>query len=463
MLRPWQLTINIAQKTKGQLLYLLLAEEIQRLIETGVLHAGDVLPGSRELAQQLGISRKTVVSAMDRLVYGGLLERRQRVGLFVRCDQCKSVAEPVAEPEASPSALAPVASHLVTFRDVPDVNLLPSAELSRAYRMHFNRAAKWRQLDYSDPRGVERFRKALSMAMCHSRGMCVCADEVMITNGGQQSIYLAAHALLRPGDAIVVEELAHPIVIRAFETAGLQVLTIPVDHDGLIVSCLPQMLAENPAIRAIYVTPRVHYPTTASLSEKRREQLAGLVVNHDLLVIEDDFDAIIHLSGIRMLPLSALLPKENYIYVCTATRALAPVVRMGYVCASRSHICRMTEYRTYVDVQGDSIMECALLELIETGEVRRHIRHSIRLYGERLNYVSERLKYELASKVVYHRPVGGLAIWLEVRSDPTTQLRNAGIDLHVYALSNGRYGLRVGYAAASREHIDLLIDALKGL
>lgn len=465
MLRPWTLTINLENANKNVPLYQSLTQEVQRLIENGMLHAGDALPGSRELAQQLGISRKTVVTAMDKLVYSGLLERRPRVGLFVSsrsipASDAADKSDVLANKDAKDNGTAP---RVVIDDGKPDLMLMPAAELGRACRMHFNRLAKWKQLDYFDPRGFVRLRQAICMALCQSCGLSVEANEVLITYGGQHAIYLSVHALLNPGDIVAVESLTRESLIMAMETAGLQIIKIPVDHEGMQVDALEEAIRQEPRIRAVYVTPRLNFPTTAPLSQDRRLHLAQIVTNHNLLVIEDDFDCFIHLSASKnLLPLSSLLPKGNYLFVCTATRVLAPSVRMGFVAASTEIIEKIARYRVLVDVQGNAVIERALQELIESGEMRRHIRNSVIAYRERLDYISQLIRQELQGKVHYRRPNGGLAIWLEMTEDPTSRLQSKGIDAPVIALPDGGYGMRIGYASMPKENVDLLISALKG-
>lgn len=440
-------------------MYQALAEEVRRLIEAGVLNEGDVLPGSRDLAQTLGISRKTVVTAMDKLIYAGLLDRKPRVGLFVSAQHRGATANAQVEEKKE---VADVAPRLVLGPDMPDSSLMPAIELSRAYRLFFNRSAKWKKLDYSDPKGVEPFRKVISLALCHSRSLSYNMDEVLITRGSQQALYLTAHALLKVGDALAIEEGAHSLAVRAFETAGLRLIPIPVDGNGIKVDCLAEVIAANPDLRAVYVTPRYNYPTTVPLSADRCKMLAKLVIDHDLLLIDDDFDSLLSFTGLLAPALSGLIPKTNYIYMCTASRVLAPAVRIGFVAGSIEHINRMAYYRECVDAQGDPIMERALLELIEQGEIRRHLRHLAVVYTDRLDYISQRITQELKGRVHYHRPQGGLAIWLEMLDDPLPLLQKKHIAATVHTLPHGGYGLRIGYATMSKEDVDLLVEALKG-
>lgn len=475
MLRPWNLNLAFdpRQKKPGVPMYQALADELRRIIEAGVLRPGDALPGSRELAEQFGISRKTVVTAMKCLTDLGLLEQRPRVGLFVPCPPKESDS---CCPECGGQA-ACCPPRLVINDGQPDSQLMPSTELGRAYRLLLGRAARRKQLDKADPRGLLKLREAIASALCHSRRLLVDADEVLITHGSLQSIYLAAHALLRPGDAIGIERLAHPFIRQVFLSAGLRVVDLPVDHHGLCVDQLATRLHasqggqrlqgafaslsdELPPLKAIYVTPHFNYPNTSTLPPERCQMLADLARRYNLLVIEDDFDSLVSRVGHLRSPLSGLLPKDNYLYMLSGTRLLAATVRIGYVAGSRSHIDAMTAHRRIMDGNGDPILEHALLHLIEQGVISRHLRHVAKVYDERLDYISARIRHELHGRVRYERPEGGLALWLEMHADPTADLCAMGIQAHAIDLGDGLYGLRVGYASMSNDEMDLLISSL---
>lgn len=458
MLRTWKLSLDLEPlRQRGVPMYQTLADELRRLIEEGVLREGDVLPGSRELAQQLGISRKTVVTAMNRLIDYGLLEQRERVGLFVRRKRTEADEAPAQPVVAEP------APRLILGPDVADATLLPSVALGRAYRNNLNRAARINQLGYVSPKGYEALRNLICAGLCHGRSLCVDQEEVLITRGSPHGVYLAAHALLRPGDAVAVESMTHDLVRGALTSAGLRIVDLPVDHDGVRVDALAEALHRDPQLRAVYLTPRYNYPMTVALSQERCHQLAELVISHQLLAIEDDFDGFISLNGHQAPTFCSLLPKENYIYLSTGTRLLSSAVRVGFVAGSREHIAEMATYRMLIDIQGDTVLERALRDMIDQGELRRHIRNINTVYAERLDYISRRIRHELRDRVWYRRPDGGLAIWLEMREDPTPVLSAKGIVASPVELEDGRFGLRIGYATLTREQVDLLIEALKGI
>lgn len=457
MLRPWTLLLNIERKNKKMPIYQLLASELQRLIVTGVLHPGDALPSSRELALQLSLSRKTVVTAMSQLEESGLLIHKERVGLFVAPTKENSQAGALETPLHRPTRL-----NLTIDEGLPDPSLMPSKSLMRSFSMIFNRMAKLKLQDPIDYKGVAPFRQSIASAMSLSRGINASADEVLVSSGNKHTLYLVARSLLHPGETVAVEAMCRPCVVRTFKAVGLRVVEIPVDGNGMIVDCLAREVAQDPTIRSVYATPHFHYPTTVTLVDERRKQLASLVEKHDLLLMEDDFDSFTHMSGGEELPVSSLLPKRNYIYFTSAIRILSTNVRVGFVTSSLENIDQLASYLSLIESPGNITMQRALLEMIEQGEIRRHIRTYLKLYGERLDYISQAIRRELGDRVRYRKPNGGLAIWIELPQDPTPRLQSKGIDVEVWELPNGRFGMRIGYASMTKRNVDQLMEALKG-
>lgn len=457
MLRPWTLLLNIERKNKKMPIYQLLASELQRLIVTGVLHPGDALPSSRELALQLSLSRKTVVTAMSQLEESGLLIHKERVGLFVAPTKENSQAGALETPLHRPTRL-----NLTIDEGLTDPSLMPSKSLMRSFSMIFNRMAKLKLQDPIDYKGVAPFRQSIASAMSLSRGINASADEVLVSSGNKHTLYLVARSLLHPGETVAVEAMCRPCVVRTFKAVGLRVVEIPVDGNGMIVDCLAREVAQDPTIRSVYATPHFHYPTTVTLVDERRKQLASLVEKHDLLLMEDDFDSFTHMSGGEELPVSSLLPKRNYIYFTSAIRILSTNVRVGFVTSSLENIDQLASYLSLIESPGNITMQRALLEMIEQGEIRRHIRTYLKLYGERLDYISQAIRRELGDRVRYRKPNGGLAIWIELPQDPTPRLQSKGIDVEVWELPNGRYGMRIGYASMTSRNVDQLMEALKG-
>lgn len=413
-------------------MYLQIARSISADIREGRLHPGNALPGSRTLAQTLGVHRNTVLAAYTELVTEGWVRTEVAGGTFVSVDipirnrkqfsvqddRSNVAHEPGYHIDAlttyeKPPVYAP--GTLVLAKGAPDVRLLPSLELARAYRRVLTRNGP-RLLTYGDPRGHEALRGALVTMLSNSRGIHATVESIMITRGSQMAIDLAARALITPGDIVIVESLGHRPAWNAFRLAGASLVAAPMDAAGLLVGALEPILARG-RVRAIYITPHHQFPTTTVMPPARRAQLLEFARKHRIAIIEDDYDHEFHYDGRPVLPLASADPSGVVVYVGTLSKILAPGLRMGFVVAPPPVIDAMTSVRVVADLQGDLSVECAIAELFATGELDRHVRRMRRAYHSRRDALVNALTDELGSVLSFAVPSGGMALWARVAMD----------------------------------------------
>ncbi|MEJ7602689.1 MAG: PLP-dependent aminotransferase family protein [Kofleriaceae bacterium] len=239
----WELVVALDASDRLPV-FLQLSRAIAADIRSGRLKPGDALPGTRALAERLGVHRNTVIAGYQELTAEGLVAARWGGGTFVaESPPALLAAVPNAAPrptyEVAPPIPMPPATQvpqgmLMMLRGVPDVRLLPIHLLARAYR----RAVSGRGralLSYADPRGHARIRGELASMLSHTRGLSATADDVMVTRGSQQAIDLVARTLVSPGDLVGVEALGDPSARNALRLAGAELVPLPIDHEGLDV------------------------------------------------------------------------------------------------------------------------------------------------------------------------------------------------------------------------------------
>jgi GntR family transcriptional regulator/MocR family aminotransferase len=399
-----------------------LARAISDDIRRGALRAGDRLPSTRGLADELGVSRNTVVAAFAELASQGWIVTRGAGGTVVapeipertaRASRQGMAARPGFDLRVIATPPWPGGPAGVKYRvsiGVPDPRLVPIDVLARAYRRAL-RDRRRTALEYTDPRGSERLRTAIASMLRHSRGIPVGPEHVMITNGSQQALDLIARVLVAPGDTVAVEELGYRQAWRAFEEAGARLHAVPLDAAGLVIDQLPARA------RAAYVTPHHQYPTTVVMSPARRLALLAKARAHNLAIIEDDYDHEFHFDGRPVAPLAANDPGGNVIYAGTLSKVLAPGLRLGFVAAPERVIERLAQLRAITDRQGDQIVEHAVAELIEDGELVRHTRKARRIYGERREALLATLGRELPGVLDFTLPAGGITVWARASVD----------------------------------------------
>ncbi len=418
MKRNWSIDID----DRPGPLFLRIGRSITEAIQSGRLVAGEALPSTRALAEQIGVHRKTVVTAYQELQREGWLTTTPAVGTAVSRDLPLVVgpnrarvlarragfdlpAKPLYSASASPRA------RLLLLGGLPDTKLLPRAELARAYRRALLGVSGGGLLDYGSPQGDERLRVALAQMIKQTRGIDAKPDSLNIVRGTQQGLYLAARALLEPGDHVAIEAYCHPAARGILQTAGMVLQPVPVDAAGLDVAAL-DALCSTKRIKAVYVSPHHQLPTTVTLSAARRLALLALARQRRLLILEDDYDYEFQYEGRPVLPLAHADRDGVVAYFGSLSKVLAPGLRIGFVIATPDVTERLTNYRAFIDHQGDRVVERAVADLIESGELERHIKRMRLVYRDRRDVLAQALRRHLP-ELRFSIPSGGMAIWAQ--------------------------------------------------
>lgn len=458
----------------GQPVFLDLAASIMREIERGRLKPGDVLPGTRTLAKSLKMHRNTVDAAFHELTMQGWLVTEPSRGTFVARDlpDIHPVSRRLLAPE--PQGVESIGSALPRLNvsdGAPDPRIMPRTELARAFRRALSAPAFLTDAGYGDPRGAFALRTVLADYLVRERGLTASPSDVLVTRGSQMGLYLAAAAVIEPGQVIAVEDPGYPLAWSAFRAAGARVIGVPVDAQGVDVDSLAGLAAREPDLRAVYVTPHHQYPTTVTLGAGRRLKLLDIARRHDLTVIEDDYDHEYRFDGRPILPLATRAePGLAIIYVGSLSKLLAPAVRQGYVVAQAGLLTRMADRREAIDRQGDVPLEKAFATLIEDGDLRRHARKARRLYETRRDFLAGEIDRQLGGDVAFDLPAGGLAIWLRLRAGLSAETWAANASRVGLAITPGlRFALdaanapeafRMGYASHDEKDLKRVVDLL---
>ncbi|HAL53642.1 MAG TPA: PLP-dependent aminotransferase family protein [Sphingobacterium sp.] len=460
MLRPWNLTIDI-DRSSSKAIYIQIADNIAADIQSGRLAKGTALPSSRSLAAQLKLNRNTVIDAIQLLLSEGWLVSQTRRGIFVAAQLPYGSNLLIAQKIDLSVQLAP--TRIIFDDGNPDSKIVPIEQHGRAYRQIFKRSARWKMMGYADPRGHLDFREEIANMLNIERNMHIDKNNLCISRGSQMAMYLVAQCLLRHDDYIFVESPGYHSAWKIFEKAGARLIPIPVDTDGLIVDELLPHLLKKSNIRALYLTPHRQYPTTVTLSKERRSQLIALSNQHNFTIIEDDYDYEFHFEQAPYYPLASQQELINTVYIGTLSKVVAPALRIGYLATRNEQLLQqVTELRYIIDIQGDNIMEQAVLELIQDGTIRRHIRKATLLYKKKRDFMIAQVDKYLQDHVSYTSPQGGLAVWLSFKHQIdwaflSQKLRERSVHIphpENYSRENIFGGIRLGYGSLSEELIE---------
>ncbi len=444
-------------------------------IHRGRFKPGDRLPGYRSLAESMGVSKNTALAAYRELQAEGWVQSSVGGGSAVAPNPPRhlpgTAAAPLAPTQAqpgfdlvgdapTPGAPAP-GGVLKVGSGLPDPRHLPSVVLARAYRRALLVNPK-ASLGVEDSQGLPRLRGALARLLATTRGIPAAADRILVTRGSQMAFFLAAQALFAPGDAVAVEALGDRAVWEAFTRAGARCLPVPVDAGGMDVEAL-EALASRTRLRAVLVSPQRQYPTLVRLTGERRRRLLALAAARRIAVLDADLDWEFQYDGQPGPPLAAADPAGVVIHFGLLSRIFDPGQRLGLIHAAGGFVARMREQRAVFDRQGDPALERAMAELVEDGEVQRHLNRLLQPYRRRRDALTAALRREVGEVVSIEPPAGGLALWVKVRDGVDVDAWAARALARGVAFRPGRQfafdgapvqGFRIGFSSLSEPVLD---------
>jgi GntR family transcriptional regulator / MocR family aminotransferase len=369
----------------GQPLRAQLETGLREAIRAGRLAAGERLPSSRTLAGELHVSRGLVQECYGQLLSEGYLTSQAGSATRVAPGARRAVPPEAPVPAARPALLA-------DFRaGVPDLASFPRADWVWAIREACSNAGI-ADLDYGDPHGSARLREVLAAYLRRVRGADAEAGRLIVSTGFGQGVILVLQALARIGVATVAFEdpgYGSPgasEVIRAAAARGLRVAHVPVDESGIDVGALAASGA-----RVVVVTPAHQSPTGVVLPAARRHALTGWAERHDAYVVEDDYDSEFRYDREPVGVVQGLAPGRVFT-IGTASKALAPAVRLGWVLAPPELAGAVAGEKLISDRGSSTLDQLALAALLESGRYDRHLRRMRALYGRRRVRLVEALR-----------------------------------------------------------------------
>lgn len=460
-----------------------LHECLRDAIRSGVLASGTRLLATRALAQELAVSRNTVLYAYDQLATEGYT-RPDRQGTIVMTAgaavaaasaQVRSTVAPAANLSrraCSVHALAPPSGASAGFAPgVPALNEFPLP----VWRRMVERA--WRELpanglSYADPCGEPALRTALAEHLRGARGVDCTVDQVFITAGTQASLDLCAHAFADAGDKVWIENPGYLGALAAFRGAQLKAIGIPTDTHGIHPDST-DWRRHRP--RLIYTTPSHQYPTGSVLSLERRLALIAQARSCGALIIEDDYDSEFRHEGPPLPAMQGLAADTPVVYLGTFSKTMFPALRIGFVVVPRALAAPLRQLLTRSMPAGRTADQLALSCFLRDGQFALHLRRMRRLYRQRRDALVQALERELGDYGTVHGATAGMHLAFQLTGkrvgDVAISEAAQAVGLVAPALSthatgaraNGWNGFLLGYAQVPVEDIDPLVDTLAQL
>lgn len=454
-----------------------LHECLRTAIRDGTLGGGARLPATRTLAQELGVSRNTVLYAYDQLATEGFVLPGCR-GTVVAEAAARTARLPA--PSATPLHVGlSRRAQAVPTRDAPETPaaFAPGVPALKAFpatlwRRLLDRA--WRsqhteQLNYAPHTGEPALREAIANHLRVARGARLDASQVFITDGTQNSLDLCAQAFADVGDKVWIESPGYLGALAAFKAAQLKPVGIVVDSEGMAPTAA-DWLRHPPKL--IYVTPSHQYPTGSVLSLARRLDLIAKAHAASALIIEDDYDSEFRHDGPPLSCMQGLAADAPVLYLGTFSKTMFPALRMGFAVVPAGLVDPLSALLARTAPRGRAADQLALAEFMQSGQFSLHLRRMRRLYRQRRDALVAALAQQLGDVADVYGGSAGMHLALRLRNPQaddalmSQQLRHLGVVAP--ALSPQAVGQRVqpwrgfllGYAQVPVEHMPALVSKL---
>ncbi|MFI5780529.1 PLP-dependent aminotransferase family protein [Nocardia sp. NPDC051570] len=431
----------IIDRTAPTPLAVQVADGLRAAATAGPLRAGDRLPSSRALAARLGVSRTVITAAYDQLHAEGWLSGRHGSGTYL-------TASPAPRPERRRVATEPDPEDtcLDLGAGAPCVEAIDRAAWRRAWRAAGDRIPLVRRDRAGDP----EYRVAVAEHLLRHRGLGAGSDTVVLaTSGASHAVGELAAALLRPGATVAMEDPGYQRAVGAFRAAGVRVLPVPVDGDGLRVEDIPA------GVDAVYCTPAHQFPLGARMPAARRIELIEFARRTGALVIEDDYDGELRYDT-APLPLLATLGPDVVVHLGTTSKILAPVLGIGWLVGPPRITKAVLSHRETTGTGPAAAGQQVVVELARHGDLSRHLRRLRRDMPPRRAIVVDEL-----------RSRGCDVVGDDAGSHLVTPLPSAAAERRVVAAARRRgilleglgrhhigpqltFGIPLGYAAVAR-------------
>ena len=455
------------QEPLSRQIYLWFRQSILRRVMAG----GERLPSTRELAEQLHVSRTVVVLAYEQLLAEGFVVGRAGSGTYVAhvlsARRTGDRAGPVkmrlsrygraAQAAAKANFLGKQAPRLrYDFAyGRSDVEVFPF-EMWRRMLLRNARKASVRALDYGPTGGSAALREAISVHVRRSRAVICDSSQVIVVSGSQQALDLVARVLIDRGDRIAIEDPCYQGTREVLRSVDASLLPMPVDRDGLD----PARIPDN--VRMVFVTPSHQFPTGAILSLPRRLKLVDWARRKDGLVVEDDYDGEYRYEDQSLQSLQGLDTEGRVIYIGTFSRTVFSSLRIGYLVVPKPLIPAFTSAKWLCDRHTATLEQETLAEFITSGLYERHLRRVRRRNAARRAALREAIGKHLSDRVEVTGYGAGahVALWPRARIvEAAVIARAAALGVAVYGISPyflttpRKSGLMLGYSRMKESDI----------
>ncbi|HZG73129.1 MAG TPA: PLP-dependent aminotransferase family protein [Chondromyces sp.] len=455
-------------------IYKQLAEYIENGIADGTFPPDKPLPSERKLASELNVNRSTVVAAYDELESHGLIERKRGSGTTISKDIWGITKKRVPSWNRYIEAGSflpnlPVMQRIRKEMTAQKLINLASGELSEdlhpmeSLREIMSTTTFTGSLGYDPPQGNEILRNTIAEHVKTYRRIETTPSSILITSGAQQALHLVVQCLLKPGDAIALEEPSYHYGLPVFKSAGLRTFFLPVDKDGINPDDLLSLHKKH-RIRMIFLNPAFQNPTGAFLNKNRRERILELSSEHGIPVVEDDPYSLTSFTGEDVSPLKSMDYHGNVLYISSLSKIVASGLRIGWIIGPKPVIERLSDAKQQVDFGHASFTQWIANEFLQSDYFDNHITNLIEQLERRRNRIVMSIESYLTGQADFYTPQGGIHLWCKLNKEyAEAQLLEESIKRGVIYAPGSTVGSTKGYVrfTFARENEENIAEGIK--
>jgi GntR family transcriptional regulator of abcA and norABC len=455
-------------------IYKQLAEYIENGIADGTFPPDKPLPSERSLAKDLNLNRSTVVAAYDELESNGLIQRNRGSGTTISKDIWGITKKRIPSWNRYIEAGSFLPNLPVTQRirkEAVEHKLinLASGELSedlfplKSLREITSTRSFIGSIGYGHPQGSAVLRDTITKHVKQFRKIETNPSSILITSGAQQALHLVVQCLLKPGDAVVLEDPSYNYNLPIFKSAGLKLYFLPVEKDGINPDDL-LALHKKHRIRMIFLNPSFQNPTGTLLPEAQRKAILEISSEHGIPVVEDDPYSLTSFTGEEVSTLKSMDVHGNVLYISSLSKIVASGLRIGWIIGPIPVIERLSDAKQQIDFGHASFTQWIANDFLESKNFHSHIQNLVKELEKRRNQIVTSLRLYLKDQVDFSIPQGGIHIWCRIKKEVNEmQLLEESIKRGVIYVPGSTMGSKKGFArfTFAREDEESINEGIK--
>ncbi|MDQ0242587.1 DNA-binding transcriptional MocR family regulator [Bacillus fengqiuensis] len=419
-------------RTDKKPIYKQIADYIEQGISSGVFSPDSMLPSERALAQELQVNRSTVVAAYEELQSLGIVERKKGSGTRISTDiwgishkRIPNWGRYVEDGSFLPNL--PLVQRIRTETQKRELINLASGELAPdlfpldPFQSILSQELFTGHLGYDHPQGNERLRETISSHVKQYKQIDTGPSSILITSGAQQALHLIVQCLLKPGDAVAIEDPSYCFSLPIFQSAGLRTFLLPVDQHGINPDDLIALHKKH-RIRMVFLNPDHQNPSGTALSLERRKRILELSSEFGIPVIEDDPYSLTSFDGNVNPTLKSMDQNGNVLYISSLSKIVASGLRIGWIIGPAQVIERLADAKQQVDFGHSVFPQWVAHQFLDSDYFDTHIRMLRKQLEQRRDELTSSLHELLADEVEFLVPEGGIHMWCKLKA-PVNEFR----------------------------------------